>query len=192
MRRSSAQTREHVLGVVHELFYWQGIRAVGVDRVAAEAGIAPTTLYRLFSSKDDMIGAYVEQADERYREWFLDAVESGGDDPRARILALFDALAAQVRPELCRGCPFLMALAEFPDQTLPAHRNAVTTKRWVHDRLRELADAYAETRADVDPSGLADELFLVMDGVYGSVMALGADGPAARARKLVERLLASD
>jgi AcrR family transcriptional regulator len=60
--RSAAQTREHVLGVAHELFYWHGIRATGVDRVAAEAAVAPTTLYRLFASKDDLIAAYIARA----------------------------------------------------------------------------------------------------------------------------------
>src|SRR5690242_11999150 len=70
MPRSSAETREHVLGVAHELFYWHGIRATGVDRVAVAAGVAPTTLYRLFASKDDLIGAYIERADGLYREWF--------------------------------------------------------------------------------------------------------------------------
>ena len=63
MARSSAQTREHVLAVANDLFYWHGIRATGVDRVAAEAGVAPTTLYRLFASKDDLIAAYIERAD---------------------------------------------------------------------------------------------------------------------------------
>lgn len=56
-------------------------------------------------------------------------MEAGGPDPRARILALFDALDEQVRPENCRGCPFLMALTEFPDPDLPVHRHAVATKR---------------------------------------------------------------
>jgi AcrR family transcriptional regulator len=67
-RRTAAQTREHVLAIANELFYWHGIRATGIDAVAAEAGVAPTTLYRLFASKDDLIAAYVERADRLYRE----------------------------------------------------------------------------------------------------------------------------
>ena len=189
MRRTSAQTREHVLDVVHELFYWQGIRSVGVDRIAADAEVAPTTLYRLFSSKDELIGAYVERADERYRAWFLAAEEAGGEDPRLRVLAVFDALAEQVRPELCRGCPFQMTIAEFPDHALAAHRNAVATKAWVRARFGVLAESYAATVTGADPQAIADQLFLVMEGVYASVMTLGADGPAARARALVDLVL---
>ena len=112
MRRSAEQTRELVLEVAHQLFYWHGIRATGVDRVAAEAGVAPTTLYRLFSSKDDLVAAYIDRAFRLYRDWFDAAAAAGGAAPRDRILAVFDALAEQVQPHQCRGCPFLMALAE--------------------------------------------------------------------------------
>ena len=83
MSRSAAATREHVLAVASELFYWNGIRATGIDRVAAEAGVAPTTLYRVFASKDDLIGAYIERADRLYREWFEAAARAGGAEARA-------------------------------------------------------------------------------------------------------------
>src|SRR5580693_7044872 len=82
MSRSAAATREHVLAVASELFYWNGIRATGIDRVAAEAGVAPTTLYRVFASKDDLIGAYIERADRLYREWFETAARAGGRSSR--------------------------------------------------------------------------------------------------------------
>jgi AcrR family transcriptional regulator len=185
MPRTGAQTREHVLQVANDLFYWRGIRATGVDRIAAQAGVAPTTLYRIFASKDDLVAAYVERADRLYREWFTEAVDAAGADPRARILALFDALAEQVQPHQCRGCPFLMALAEIPDRGLPAHRHAVATKAWVRARIGELT---AAMQVD-DPASLADDLTLVMEGVYASVQALGANGPARRARALVEAML---
>ncbi|GAA0211562.1 TetR/AcrR family transcriptional regulator [Saccharothrix mutabilis subsp. mutabilis] len=186
MRRPAAQTREHVLSVTHDLFYWHGIRAIGVDRVAAEAGVAPTTLYRLFRSKDDLVAAYVERADHQYREWFTEATKPDGRDARSRVLAAFDELVVQVQPDRCRGCPFLMALAEFPDPELPAHRNAVATKAWMRARFAELAEELGAG----DPEAVADQLALVMEGVYASVQALGADGPARQARKLVERILA--
>ena len=198
MARSAALTREHVLGVAHELFYWNGIRATGVDRVAAEAGVAPTTLYRLFASKDDLVGAYMERAAERYREWFDDAARGGGTDPRQQILAVFDALTEQVQPGQCRGCPFLMALAEFPDPEHPAHRHAVAVKGWVRARLGELvaelgpiagAEVLADQLAGAGAEVLADQLALVMEGVYGSVQALGVDGPARRGRAFAEVLL---
>ncbi|MCM3921165.1 TetR/AcrR family transcriptional regulator [Frankia sp. AiPs1] len=213
-RRSAAETREHVLAVAHELFYWQGIRATGVDTLAARAGVAPTTLYRLFAAKDDLVAAYVERAGALYRQWFTDAAQAGGTSPRARILAVFDALVDQTRPDRCRGCPFLMALAEIPDPQAPAHRHAVAAKAWVRDQFAAMTAALAApgthaTPADADPtthgadpathgadpaSGsreLADRLVLIMEGVYASVAALGADGPAQHARDLVRFLLDS-
>src|SRR3954469_23288733 len=125
MRRSAEQTREHVLGVARELFYWRGIRATGVDAVAAAAGVAPTTLYRLFASKDELVAAYLEREAAGFRAWFDAATAEPAGAPRARVLALLDALAEQVRPEVCRGCPFQVGLAELPDPALPGHEHAV-------------------------------------------------------------------
>jgi AcrR family transcriptional regulator len=189
MPRSSAETREHVLGVAHELFYWHGIRATGVDRVAAAAGVAPTTLYRLFASKDDLVGAYIERAGRLYREWFDAAAAAGGADPHDQILAVFDALGEQVQPQHCRGCPFLMALAEFPDPVHPAHGAAVTMKAWVRDRFGQLTTALARGGRTARPEVLADQLSLVMEGTYASAQALSADGPARHARTVAESLL---
>ena len=67
-RRSATDTREHILAVAAELFYWEGIHATGVDTVAARAEVAPTTLYRLFASKEDLVTAYVERCSAAYRE----------------------------------------------------------------------------------------------------------------------------
>jgi AcrR family transcriptional regulator len=184
-RRPAAQTREHVLAVANDLFYWQGIRATGVDALAAAAGVAPTTLYRLFASKDDLVAAYVERAAHDYRIWFDATVEAAGPDPRKRILALFDALGEQVAPENCRGCPFLMALTELPDPGHDAHRHAVAIKAWVRARFRALAEGLEVD----DPEPLADQLTLLFEGVYASVQALGAGGPAARARGIAEGML---
>jgi AcrR family transcriptional regulator len=188
-RRTAAETREHVLATAHELFYWHGIRATGVDTIAAAADVAPTTLYRLFASKDDLIAAYIERADRLYREWMTEATAPSVGSPRERILALFDALDEQVQPQRCRGCPFLMALAEFPDPQLPAHARAVAMKAWVHGRLRELTDALTATTPLSDPEALADQLAVVMEGVYASAQALGAGGPARRGRATAETLI---
>jgi AcrR family transcriptional regulator len=189
MSRSSADTREHVLGVTHELFYWHGIRATGVDRVATEAGVAPTTLYRLFASKDDLVAAYVERAGRLYREWFDAAVSVAGTDPREAILAVFDALTEQVQPQKCRGCPFLMALAEFPDPAHPAHRAAVTVKTWVRDRFGQLTADLARGGRGEHSELLADQLSVIMEGVYASAQALTAAGPSRHARTIVESVL---
>lgn len=188
MHRSAAETRSHVLRVAGELFYWNGIRATGVDLVAAEAGVAPTTLYRLFASKDALVGAYVERADQEFRDLFAAAVAAAGPDPRDQILAIFDEIFAQVDSGLCRGCAFLMTLAEFPDPELAAHRNAVRAKTWVRRSIGELV----ERLGVADPDELADQLTLVFEGLHASSQSLGSHGPAKQARRLAEALLEAD
>jgi AcrR family transcriptional regulator len=182
-RRSAAATREHLLETATELFYWEGIHRTGVDRVAERAGVGPTTLYRAFASKDDLVAAYVERAAAGYRE-LIDEVTAVGT-PRERVLALFDATLDGVRPEASRGCPFLMALAELPDPGTPAHAAAVAVKAYVRTRLQQLAKEMGA------PEALGDQLALVLEGIYGSVQALTAGGPAQQARAAAEALIAS-
>ena len=130
MSRSAAATREHVLAVAASC-------STGMaSGRPASTGWPPRRrgahhLDRVFASKDDLIGAYIERADRLYRDWFEAAARTGGAEPGQQILAVFDALTEQVQPGQCRGCPFLMALAEFPDPAHPAHRNAVALKAWV-------------------------------------------------------------
>lgn len=151
--------------------------------------MAPTTLYRLFASKDDLIAAYVAANAASYQEWVREVTQPGLGSARTRLLSLFDALAEQVQPDRCRGCPFLMTLAEFPEAAHPARLQAIATKAWVRERLAQLtADLAAETPVG-DPAALADQLALVMEGVYASVQALGAEGPACQARRTAETLI---
>lgn len=188
-QRTAAETREQILHVARELFYWEGIRATGVDRVAADAGVAPTTLYRLFASKDDLVTAYIEREDRLYREEITTAIGMAGQHPRDRILAIFDLLVLQLQPERCRGCPFQMVLTEFPRPGVQAHERAVSTKSWVRARLGDLTRELASNSPLHDPDALADALALLMEGAYASVPILKTDAGARRARAVAERLL---
>jgi AcrR family transcriptional regulator len=188
-RQSREQTREQILAAAHRLFYWEGIRATGIDRVAAEAGVAPVTLYRSFATKDELVEAYVDLNATGYRQWLTDATRPEVGSARQRILAMFDALAQQVEPENCRGCPFLMTLAEFPDPSHPARQRAIEIKDWVRAHIRSLAHDLAMEQPVDDPDTLADQLVLVFEGVYASVQALGVEGPTSRARGAAEALM---
>lgn len=189
-RRSAEETRELVLEVAGRLFYWQGIHTTGVDRVAAESGVATAQIYRLFRSKDDLVAAYVARNDADYRAWVDAALTADGVPARDRLLGLFEAQAEQTRPEICRGCPFLMTLAEYPSAEHPAHEHATATKAWVRRRLADVVtELLAETGGSADADELADRLVLVLEGVYASVQALGHEGPARRAVGLVDLLL---
>ena len=188
-RRSSTETREHVLAVAAELFYWEGVHATGVDGIAARAEVAPTTLYRLFASKDDLVAAYVERCSAAYKDRLTAASSPSAGTVRERILAVFDAFTAEALSDSCRGCPFLMVLAEFPDPSHPAHKAAVAHKAWVRDLLYGLVCELSSESSIADPAGVADELALIAEGIYGSVQSLGASGPARLGRVCAEILL---
>lgn len=186
-RRPAAETRQLILDAAEDLFYWHGITATGVDRIAADAGVAPTTLYRLFRSKDDLVAAYVERYATGYRAW----IESLTSDPeipaRDRILALFAGLADVTTPQTFRGCPFLMVLAEYPDPESAAHASAQAVKAWVRARLRNLVDQLPSPSGPNPPDTdqtVADQLALIVEGLYASTAALGANGPAQHAYQL--------
>ncbi|WP_232667675.1 TetR/AcrR family transcriptional regulator [Pseudonocardia sp. TRM90224] len=187
MPRTSVQTRSHLLEIAGRLFYANGIRATGVDLVAAEAGVAPTTLYRQFASKDDLVGAYVEHAFDDFRAAFDAAVAAAGADPHERIMAAVDVVCAEVDSEHFRGCSLMMTLAEFPDPELPAHRNAVAAKTWMRQSFGELAAQLGVER----PDELADHLMLVVEGARATGQALGPTGPARQARDLAGSIVAA-
>jgi AcrR family transcriptional regulator len=185
MRRTAAETREHILEVATRLFYWQGIRATGVDKIAAEAGVSPNALYRVFTTKDDLVAAYIARSVTTGQERFDAAIEAAGPDPRDQILAMFDTLAEEIRPEIFRGCACMMTMAEFPDPELPAHQGAVGAKEWIRARFGELAERLGVT----DPKTLADQLSIIWEGTNSTAQSLGADGPPTSTRPLVTAIL---
>jgi AcrR family transcriptional regulator len=174
-RRPASETREHVLAVAHDLFYANGIRQTGVDRIVAAAGIGPTTLYRLFHSKDGLVTAYVEREAEAYRRWMSELIE--GQTPRDGLRSFMRGVAGQIEGSHCRGCPFQLALAEIPDPAHSAHRAAVALKHQVRDTLRDLA---VRARA-ADPEATGDQLMLLAEGSYAAARSLDSAAISARA-----------
>ena len=182
--------RERILAVADELFYREGIRAVGVDTIIERAGVAKMTLYYHFASKDELVVAYLGERNRRFWTWFEKSIGDAGS-PRAQLDALFAALARSVARPAFRGCPFLNLATELPDPGHPGRAVVEAHKRAVLDRLRELAEG-AGAR---DPECLASQLLLLMEGAAASTQALGATGPAAQletvARLVIDAQLAS-
>src|SRR5262250_2308768 len=100
----SAAMEERILETTDRLFYGQGIRAVGVDTIAAEVGISKRTLYNHFPSKDDLIVAYLSRR--------MRPAETSGRPPAEQILGDFDRLERSFASGVFRGCPFVNAVAE--------------------------------------------------------------------------------
>jgi AcrR family transcriptional regulator len=181
--------RERILSVASELFYQQGVRAVGIDTIIAAAGVAKMSLYRAFPSKDDLVAAYLERRNVEFWDRWDRTVAAWPGDPRAQLEGLLDAITRRTLDAAYRGCPFLNTATEFPGSNLPGDRVIRDHMRAVNDRLRALAAA-AGAR---DPQGLADQLQLVIDGAYVAGQSQGVDGPgralAAAGRVLIAAAL---
>lgn len=100
--------RERILLTAHELFYQEGIRATGIDRVIAEAGVTKATFYRHYPSKNDLIREFLEYRHQRWMAWFIDALQRHGGS----VKAIVPALAEWFRGEHFRGCAFINSVAE--------------------------------------------------------------------------------
>jgi AcrR family transcriptional regulator len=168
------------------LFYERGIHAVGVDLIAAEAGVTKKTLYDRFGSKEQIVVEYLADRDERWRAFLAERLDAAGPKPRERVLAVFDASrdwAAELSP---KGCSMVNAHAEISDPAHPAHPVITGQKQWMLALFTRLA-------SDIDPEGadaLARALMLLHEG------ALVAHGlgifpdPVAHAREQARALLA--
>src|ERR1700758_1596222 len=113
--QSGADVRDKILDTASDLFYTQGVRAVGVDLVVEKAGVAKTSLYRHFGTKDDLVAAFLERADlEFWRDWDAVAGAHAGN-PRAELDAQLEWIGERAGQADYRGCPHLNVAAEFPE-----------------------------------------------------------------------------
>ena len=104
-KSSRPSVRDRILSTASELFYKEGVNNVGIDRIIAESGVAKMSLYNHFKSKDDLIAAWLQQRDERWRTWFKATVEGLATEPSDRVLAIFRCVARMVRAaKLSRLC----------------------------------------------------------------------------------------
>lgn len=180
---SSSPARQRVLDTATRLFYAHGIRAVGVDRIIAESGVAKATFYKYFPSKDDLVVAYLDQVDAVWSGQLHSAAEQAGTDPADQLVGLFDALTSSCQREGYRGCAFINAAAE-ADPNTAVHDRTVAHKHQVLAWVRGLAaDAGAR-----NPDALARSLTLLLDGGLASG-SLDADPAAAENAKTTAALL---
>jgi AcrR family transcriptional regulator len=165
--------RDRLLAAADELFYEGSIHTVGIDRVIERAGVAKATLYDTFGSKDALIRAYLEARQEA-RKARLTAWLERYDDPRERLLGLFDAMADLMKSKGFRGCAFARAGSE----SVPTSgvRTACDTARgWMHELFAHLARDAGVAGDRVE--ALAVQLSMLYDGA--SVMGQMEGSPRA-------------
>ncbi len=156
------RVRDRIFETACELFYQHGIRAVGVDAIAAEAGTNKMSFYRSFASKDELVAEYLRERRREFWSWWNQTIAPFAGDPRRQIEALFESHLATVEENNCRGCALGNAAAEMSDDNDALSIMVRDHKMEVRDELRKLARA-AGAR---DPDSLGDTLMLLMDGSY--------------------------
>jgi AcrR family transcriptional regulator len=169
--------RERVLKTASRLFAREGIRAVGVDRIAAEADVGKMTLYRHFATKDELVVATLEGADGPARAMLAAAMDRAGGDPWARLLAPFQMLEPWFTGRGFHGCPFMNASLELHDPGHPATAVAARHKAATRDVFAVAAVAAGLHDDAAQP--LADQLALLFDGAIAQAQ---MRDPAAVAR----------
>jgi AcrR family transcriptional regulator len=176
-------TRDKILSTARELFYQEGIRAVGVDTIVERSGVAKTSLYRWFSTKDDLIASFLEQENaDFWAQWNkVDARHKGR--PREALIAQLKWVEAYIASARYRGCPFINSAAEFRDPAHPARRVCQNNKAELHRRLLGWT-----TELGADPL-LADQLLLLIDGAFANAQVLGKAGPARNLRAAGEAMI---
>lgn len=180
-----ASVEERILDSACGLFYREGLHAVGIDRVLAEAGAAKASLYAHYSSKDDLVAAYLEQRGEAWRARAAEAVAAAGHDGRAGLRRLFELLEEWTATPEFRGCPFHNAAGELPDPDHPARAVTRRHREWLHGLVHRLVEAAGVS--DVDRISRA--IVVLQDGAVSSALLDGDSGAVGAARFAMERLL---
>jgi AcrR family transcriptional regulator len=174
--------RRRLLDTATRLFYAEGIRAVGIDRIIAEAGVAKATFYNHFPSKDELVVAYIEEQDRLGRT----AVAALPKLPsREMIAAIMGRISEAVVAGGWRGCPFLNAAAEYPNPDSPVRKAIDARRSWYHGSLRDLLAA----DGDPAPSVTASLLVALSDGLLESAYLDDPEKIPALVQEAMARLL---
>jgi AcrR family transcriptional regulator len=182
--KHGSSARERLLAAANELFYAEGVQTVGIDRIIERAGVAKASLYNLFGSKEELVAAYLASRHDRTTSRLTEAIESV-DDPRQKILAVFDAQAQQYQQPDFHGCAFIAASTEAPSGGLVEHA-ADQFRAWMRAMFTDLA----EQAGAHDPANLGRQLYFIYDGA-GLASRMDHHDPAIAksARDAVQALL---
>lgn len=181
---SSKETMDKLLATTERLIYAGGICATGMDAIVKSSGVARKTIYRYFSTKDELVAAALSKRDERWMRWFI-ASNNKADTPAERLLATFDALEEWFFSPDFRGCAFINAAGEIGDADTPIRAVAKEHKVRLLNFLRELATEYGADDADE----LATEFLILIDGAITVALVMGNKEAARDAKKIAGKLL---
>ncbi len=183
--RATSDARHRILDTADRLFYAEGVRAVGIDRIIAESGAAKMTLYSHFRSKDDLILAVLRYREEQFASWFARAMERHVEAGEGRLSALFAALKEWFETPTFRGCSFINASLELADPGHPGSAFVRQHKERFHASLRKLI----EESLGGEAAGFAPAVGLLIEGAIVTAVIQGSSRPAEVARDAAFRLV---
>jgi AcrR family transcriptional regulator len=177
--------RDRILQAACELFYRQGIKATGVDAIAALAGSNKMSLYKHFPSKDDLVIAFLRKRDADFRAWFVAQIDDRAEHPQDKLLAVFDVIGEWLAIPEFRGCAFINAAAEFPLEGNPVHQVSAE----FYDQFRVYIGTLAGECGIASPENLALQLSLLVEGAIVSEQMKRHSGAAEQARQAASVLI---
>jgi AcrR family transcriptional regulator len=177
-RGDSSPKREHLIATAFRLFYQDGYHAVGIDRILAEAKLAKMTLYHHFASKEELIVAVLERRSVQVNERIQTLLKEAGPSPRKRLLAYIDRYEAWFASKEFNGCPFIRAVAEYPEIHSPVHQAAIRHKQSGIDTLLELLSGLGIA----GPEPVAQQISLLIEGAIVTAHTFGNPAALAHAR----------
>ncbi|HTJ58400.1 MAG TPA: TetR/AcrR family transcriptional regulator [Devosiaceae bacterium] len=178
---------ERILNSARDLFYRQGIRAVGVDEIVANAGVTKPSLYRSFSSKDELAAAYVRRYEVEFWARFNGAIGEDAADPKAQLLDYLDNLALRSITPDYRGCGISNTAIEYPEPDHPARLAGESHKAKLRARLQQIAVRMGAR----DPELLGDGLMLLIEGAFASGQIFHGPGPSGNVARAARVLIAA-
>lgn len=176
---------ERIRRTARELFYREGIRAIGVEEIVTRAGVTKPSLYRSYASKDELAAEYLRDYEVGFWKAFEAGAETHPTDARAQLMAYFEGLSQRASQAGYRGCGLTNAVVEYPGDDHPARKVAEENKRKLRARLAELSTAMGAK----NPALLADGLLLLLEGTYASGQLFGSHGPAQSLVKVANQLI---
>ena len=182
MKRSSKKA--WLVEVAIEHFNRYGFHATGIDRILEESGVAKTTLYRHFPSKDALVVEVLRVIDERFRQDMSTAVDRA-DTPRGKLLATFDYLEQWFSSNTFYGCPFMAAAGEYSEPGNPIMQEASMHKHLMLAYFEELARSAGHDMA----RPVAEQINLLHEGATAIAHITGSSEPARLAKQMAEQVL---
>jgi len=185
---TTSEARQRILETADRLFYQEGVRAVGIDRIIAEAGVAKMTLYNHFPSKDDLIVAVLQHREQGVLEFFRSAMERHAKKTKSPLRAFFAALKDFFESPGFRGCPFQNAAVELADPTHAGTEFARGHKQRFSEFLRGLVEETVGKAA----VKVAPAVFILVEGAIVTSVIQGNSDAADVARDAALKLVGNE